>query len=925
MLTINVKRNASRVKDYFKDHLDQGEYYSEKGKIIGHWFGKTLNEFGLEPGSDVSHDKYCLLVDGINPKTGKQIPLRMKNNRRVGFDLTLSAPKSLSILAITAQDSRLIDAHHEAVAVAFSEIEKKARTRVRKGLFINAKESRVTGNLVGAHFTHRASRALDPQLHTHCIVFNATYDAVEGRVKALETDEIYASAHFITAVYRNTLAEKVRALGYEIEDGRHSWRIKGLPREIESLFSKRKETIEELRKQAEAQRGTRLDNNNVALLALTSRAEKDHELTDEEFLNVQLNQLNDHQKRMLKLIKQNALGRTELLKCSLFQPEWGQSKEAIRYAMDHVFERKSVVKKDELLEAALNHSAGRATLEELREEMEGDAFIQRGDSIMTREERQREVELLAMIRSGRHTDTPLGSSIELSEQLNPQQKKAAQILLDSHSQFLFLQGKAGVGKTFTLKEMIEKATLPVILAAPTSSATDTLRNEVSGTSKTIQKILLSEAEQKNLANSLLIVDEAGLLSTKQMHSLLTLAQKQNTKILFVGDTRQHNSVEGGDALRLLQDFSIIPIAEITTITRQEEERYREAIQKLSEGKTEEGFQKLQELNAVHERDHSERPIAVAKEYVSKIKEGLSTLVVTPTWKEHETITDAIRDELKKEGFLPQSEVKILVYQSLNFTNVEKKYAPHYEVGQLVSFHSNKGPFKQGDLFEVTGRAGSDLLLKGESNQILQMNPKNYYQSFDAVKAQEKSFAVGDLILMKANYASSPKNKISNGTIKKIEKIDQDKTLHLEGGGTLDSKFRHFVHGYAITSQGSQGKTCDHVILSTDSAAGKALSKNQFYVSTSRGKRGVTLFTDNISQLKEAVQKSSKRSLVTERLTLEGIFKAKLLELKLGYEKSIEVTKEKIEKSFRKFVDRSPQLNKGRRIQKEKSKGVEIDR
>ena len=138
----------------------------------------------------------------------------------------------------------------------------------------------------------------------------------------------------------------------------------------------------------------------------------------------------------------------------------------------------------------------------------------------------------------------------------------------------------------------------------------------------------------------------------------------------------------------------------------------------------------------------------------------------------------------------------------------------------------------------------------------------------------KAFAPGDLISMKANYGSTPQTKIPNGAIKKIETIKEDGTIHLVGGRSLDRNFRHFVHGYAATSFSSQGKDRTFVIVSADGKALNSLSQNQAYVSFSRGIEGISVYTDDLKKFKQAILRSSHRTLAVEKLA-EGILKAKL--------------------------------------------------
>ena len=114
-------------------------------------------------------------------------------NRRVFYDFTFSPAKSVSIAALIGNDRRIIEAHDEAVTVALRELQTYAASRIRKQ---NQYAHRLTGNLVGAVFRHDTSRALDPHLHSHCILFNATRDSVEGSWKALENCEMLSAKKF---------------------------------------------------------------------------------------------------------------------------------------------------------------------------------------------------------------------------------------------------------------------------------------------------------------------------------------------------------------------------------------------------------------------------------------------------------------------------------------------------------------------------------------------------------------------------------------------------------------------------------------------------------------------------------------------------------------------------------------------------------
>ncbi|MBV5277192.1 relaxase domain-containing protein, partial [bacterium] len=162
-------------------------------------------------------------------------------NRRIFFDFVVAPPKSVSVVALH-QDDRIVGLHNQAVQRAMDELEKFAETRVRKS---GANTERITGNLVTACFRHDTSRELDPHLHTHCVVFNATFDPTESRWKALHPAGMYRAKEFATNVYRHELCKGLCALGYEIENSARGFEIKGVPASVITRFSKRNRQINE--------------------------------------------------------------------------------------------------------------------------------------------------------------------------------------------------------------------------------------------------------------------------------------------------------------------------------------------------------------------------------------------------------------------------------------------------------------------------------------------------------------------------------------------------------------------------------------------------------------------------------------------------------------------------------------------------------
>jgi len=248
MLTI---RAMSDGQGYSARHLEHRDYYAEGERVTGRWQGRGAGFLGLS--GEVQLEDFEAVRQGNHPVTGAFLRQRQsadriasdgitQSRRRNLYDFTISAPKSVSIMAILGGDDRLIEAHEKAVGELLVEIEAHAATRVRQG---GANDDRATGNLVLAVYHHDTSRELDPQLHTHAVAANLTFDGTEGRWKALQATGIYQRRAYLTEVYRSSLARELRMLGYEIRDRRDSkgrdtgFEICGISDELLTKYSQR--------------------------------------------------------------------------------------------------------------------------------------------------------------------------------------------------------------------------------------------------------------------------------------------------------------------------------------------------------------------------------------------------------------------------------------------------------------------------------------------------------------------------------------------------------------------------------------------------------------------------------------------------------------------------------------------------------------
>lgn len=243
MMSIAQVRSAGSAAGYY---TDQDNYYV-LGSMEERWAGKGAEQLGLQ--GAVDKDVFTRVLEGRLPG-GADLSRQQDgtNKHRPGYDLTFSAPKSVSLMAMLGGDKRLIDAHNRAVTEAVRQVESLASTRVMTD---GQSETVLTGNLVVALFNHDTSRDQEPQIHTHAVVVNATRH--DGEWKTLSSDKVgktgfienvYASQVAFGKIYRALLKDDVESLGYKTEVvGKHGmWEMTGVPVEA---FSSRTQTIRE--------------------------------------------------------------------------------------------------------------------------------------------------------------------------------------------------------------------------------------------------------------------------------------------------------------------------------------------------------------------------------------------------------------------------------------------------------------------------------------------------------------------------------------------------------------------------------------------------------------------------------------------------------------------------------------------------------
>jgi conjugative relaxase-like TrwC/TraI family protein len=845
MIRMIPSLSPGHAKAYFGAALAQPDYYLDDQELQGQFLGRLAVRLGIE--GPATKEAFYALCENRHPGTGAPLTPRLRSDRVTGYDINFHCPKSVSILHALAQDNHILEAFQRSVHETMRDIEADAKTRVRRN---GRSEDRETGELAWGEFIHQTARPVDgylpdPHLHSHCFVFNATWDAEEARYKAAKFRDIKRDMPYYQARFHKRLSDRMIRLGYRVKRTKNSFEINGVPERVIALFSKRTDEIGRVATEKGIEDAKALD----ALGAMT-RGKKQKGLSMAELKAAWREQIREVEqdgesgRQPVRFAPRQAKAKTDARRC-------------VDHAVTHCFERASVMPERRILEAATRDALGdeTITLEEV-----GDAFRQDGRIIevkqggqalcTTKAVLQEEKRMVELARQGRNRMVPLYKEVPALD-LNEQQAEAVRHVLTTTDRVSIIRGAAGTGKTKLMRaavDLIEQAGKKVFVAAPTAEASRGVLKEEGFVAQTVASLLVDQSQHQSLQDQVLWVDEAGLLGTKDMGDILELATQRNARVIFGGDTKQHASVVRGDALRILNTVGGIRSAEVSRIMRQKDAAYRAAVEDLSKGRVAAAFDRLDDMGAIRAVDPMKPHEALVEDYVGAVKKGKSALVISPTHKEGEAVTSAIRLRLRQMGRLGRKEIAALKLSSLNLTEAEKGDWRHYKPDQVVQFNQNARGFRRGSAWIVREARDGKVRLVNEAGATASL-PLKEARKFEVFERAEIALSKGDRVRITRNGFDARKKRLNNGQTLEVVSVSKTGRIALRGVGgkgeyELDQGFGHIAHAHCITSYAAQGKTVDEVLIAQPAATFAATDARQFYVSVSRGREAVKIYTDD---------------------------------------------------------------------------------
>lgn len=852
MLRVIASRNA---KEYFKESLSKEDYYSEGQEIRGEWQGVGAEKLGLS--GPVYQEGFATLCENRKPGTDERLTQRNRDNRIVGYDFNFHCPKSVSVVYEFTQDERILEAFKSAVNQTMREMESEAKTRVRKN---GADENRTTGNMVWAEFVHFTARPVsgvpDPHLHAHCYAFNTTWDDAEKKWKAGQFRDLKADAPYFEAAFHARFARQLSDIGYHIERTAKGWELAGIPKRVLDEFSRRTEQVEQKAREL----GITSAKEKEGLAALTrERKQKDLSKAD----------LREMWGKRVSPEEQAEIGKSR----SHPATERVSEMKAVDFAVKHCYERASIVTEKELLRQALRYGVGDVDVEQTRRQLLRDEFIKQAVDgrqwFTTRHVLAQEKRLIDFVADGKGKFKPFHSGAYpfQNQALSEEQRRAVLHVLHSTDRVTAIRGGAGTGKTTMMREAvtaIESSGLKVFTFAPSAEASRGVLRTDAGflNAETVEALLQNPKLHEQVRGQVIWIDEAGLMGAPALARVVELAERENCRVVLSGDTAQHRAVERGDALRLLEQHAGLEAAELKEIWRQKADSHKAIVADLRNGRLEHAFNRLNRFGMVRELAPEDRHDVLAADYVAAIEEDKTALVISPTHAEGERVTTRIRERMKQAEKLQAEEREFLRLKNLQWTEAQRSDTRNYQSGMVVQFHQNASGFQRGERVKVKQRneRGIHVERAGGGTAILPMHEAARFQVYES---QGIALSPGDMIKITQNGFTKDKRRLNNGDLKQITGFTREGDIKLANGWVLPKNYGHLTHGYCVTSYGSQSKGVDCVFVAESSESFRAANREQFYVSVSRFKEQLAIYTDDKQALLEAVGKTSQRPSATD--------------------------------------------------------------
>ncbi|WP_263588826.1 MobF family relaxase [Sphingopyxis sp. GC21] len=846
-----------------------GDYYTKGGNEPSEWGGKLAADLGLEGPVDPATFKE-LLAGKIGDQ---QLGRRRKDGtiqHHPGWDFAISAPKSVSIMALVLGDERIIAAHERAVTSTIAYLEEYAELRRRvNGEIVHE----TTGRLLVARFTEHSSRELDPQLHTHLVFLNMTNHGEGQNFASLETRAMYLEQTVAGQVYRNDLARDLRGMGFGIEfDPRRGlFEIRCVPKDLIRDYSQRAEQINAHARE----HGLEGQAQRVKSFYATRRAKQKVGLADLQ--DRWTARAGDHLETLKEIAKEAA--RQE------GQPQDIDPRAAARgaaFGIRQTETHQAVNNVGLILRTGLASHVGEVRLSDIRPLIAAQeqraklyrTYRQTGDELLVRGRTslrsiRTEIALSEHLSLAMGDAPPTATAERLDQaaranRLTADQTKALHVIALGNDRLVAIQGVAGAGKSTLVKAMVEavRPQFEPIALAPTSSAASGLGADAGIKSQTVAALLASGGRGLTDRN-ILVLDEAGQLGNRQATRILEISRETGARLILLGDIKQTGAIEQGKPFWLLQKLGM-PTAELTQAIRQDTVSIKKAVSLAREGNYTGSIAALERVTAGGSaEDLAKNLVGAWTGLKPAAREATNILVLDNATRL--IVNSQIREVLKTEGGIAAQEARLQILSPAGMTDQEKHFARFYSGGQVVMFsRDNAGlGLARATEYRVTGtgrdsRGRQVVHLVDQNGRTIAWNPRlSKASNVNVFVSELRDLSAGDRIQWRLVNKELGVKNAERGTVEKLDGTIA--TVRWDRGNRTQEidldKHKTWDHGYSETVYSAQSKTYARVYLLAPVGSGLVNGQN-FYTAITRARYSVRLWTENLSALAEKLAKYS---------------------------------------------------------------------
>ena len=867
-MVASVGRCYTNPLDYAQEnYYTQGESFTNS-----EWLGKAADVQGLS--GQIKEQDFLNAYSSLDPEGNplrKQQQYKKSSHRynRPGTDVTLSAPKSVSVAALVYQDQKILEAHKAAVRSTMKYVENNCifyQTKQQgKKQLLQSETAQI------AVFHHDDNRNKDPQLHSHCVILNQT-QCPDGKWRAVANEQLYKQQKTIGAYYDHELARQIQQLGYQVEwTSDHTFELAGIDKEkLDAVFSTRSNQIEaELAKQGLTRSSATAEQKQAVCLKTRKEKKQHHHPQD------RIKQLEEWQTRAresgIEISKPTEYHR-ELFERTYNNPSYSNSlKNLISNATENLTEHSSAFKPHELLRECLRQSQGRYDPEKIQTEiaLHKEFVPTRDKRLTTKSALSREQKIIQLAKEGKDSQIPLSTveqaeAVSKSRSLNKGQANALKQMVTSRDSVILIQGNAGVGKTYTMKALAETVgdKQPIRGLAPSAAAASVLQDESGITSQTLASYLLTPKE-KLTQGEVILVDEAGMISTRSAEQLLEKAHELKSRVILIGDTKQLSAVSAGAPFKLLQEAGL-PTAVIDQNLRQRDPNLKQVVNSLAThdknpDSVNRAYQKLNRAGKIKQIVEDEKRIEeISSDYLSRpVEIRRKTLILAGTNGDKKAIASKVRQGLINEGTLKDENIQIQTLRRKNIDKFALTQAHHYQRGDVIKFQTDSAKFSKDLYYRVTSvNPETQTATLIDTVGITETLELNKYKQREIYQVQQLEIRPGERMRFTKNIRKEDYKQL-NGQRFTVEGLTEDGRIKINSNGKTEDisieRLLHSDYSYVDTVHSSQGQTADYCIYSAANAKSMTIGRESFYVAASRARQEFVVYTANTQDLGVTVQ------------------------------------------------------------------------